>query len=310
MQMKVITILMATLGLLLTGAVSDAQETQPEVSPVTLAGLLAEAERVHPAIKAQVQMVESKKARISQVKSLPDPTVGVGWMGNITPFTVQHLDPSSYRGISAMQDVPYPGKLALRGQIAQKDVEVEKWNLEAMRRQVRAEVKSAYFELWSVDQEITTTRTNKDLLEKMARIAEEKYKVGKGLQQDVLRSQVEVSRVLQALTVLNQRRNSLAARLNTLLLRSPDTPIGTLSSVEKSPLDYSLQELVAQGVENSPDVRRQEQLIEQNQYAVNLAHKEYYPDFRIGYDYEQRPDLMDMHGFNVTINVPVFYRKK
>ena len=109
---------------------SHAQEPQsPAAQEVTkLTDLLAEAERVHPAIKAEAQMVESKKARISQAKALPDPTVTVGWMGNITPFSEQHLDPSSYRNISAMQDVPYPGKLTLRGQIAQKDVEAEKWN--------------------------------------------------------------------------------------------------------------------------------------------------------------------------------------
>ena len=308
--MKLITILMTTLGLLLPGGATNAQEAQPEVRPVTLAGLLAEAERVHPAIKAEAQMVESKKARISQVKSLPDLTVGVGWMGNITPFSVQHLDPSSYRGISAMQEIPYPGKLGLRGQIAQKDVEAEKWNLEAARRQVRAEVKSAYYELWSVDQAIAITQKNKDLLEKLARIAEEKYKVGKGLQQDVLRAQLEVSRILQTLTILNQRQGSMLARLNTLLLRAPETPIGTLTAVEKSPLNYSLDELTEQGVENSPDIRRQEQLIEQSQYAVNLASKEYYPDFRVGYDYWQRPDLADMHGFNFTVNVPIFYKKK
>lgn len=287
----------------------EAQSTARQEA-TKLADLLAEAERVHPAIKAEVQMVESKKARISQVKALPDPTVTVGWMGNITPFTEQHLDPSSYRSVSAMQDVPYPGKLALRGRIAQKDVEAEKWNLEAARRQVRAEVKSAYFELWSVNQEIATEQRNKDLLDKLARIAEEKYKVGKGLQQDALRAQLEVSRILQTLTILNQRQRSMVARLNTLLLRPPDTPIGTLAGIDRSPLNYSLDELIEQGVENSPDIRRQEQLIAQSQYAVNLARKEHYPDFRVGYDYWQRTDLMDMHGFNFTINVPIFYRKK
>jgi cobalt-zinc-cadmium efflux system outer membrane protein len=289
-----------------------AQQAQPSgtTEVVKLADLLTEAERVYPAIHAERQMVESKRARIPQVTSLPDPTVTVGWMGNITPFTVQHLDPSSYRGISATQDLPYPGKLALRGRIAEKDVEVEKWNLEATRRQVRAGVKSTYYELWAVEQALANTQKNKDLLEKLSRIAMEKYKVGKGLQQDVIRSQLEVSRILQTLILLNQRQRALVARLDTLLLRPSDTPIGTLAPVEKSSLDYSFDELIEKGVGNSPDIQRQEQLIEQNQYAENLAQKAYYPDFRIGYDYWQRPDMPDMHGFNFTINVPIFYKKK
>src|SRR5713226_910764 len=131
-----------------------AQEAQTPATQavVTLPELLAEAERAHPAIKAEAQMIEAKRSHIPQVKSLPDPTAQAGWMGNIRPFSVQHLDPSSYRGISAMQEFPYPGKLKVRGQIAEKDVEVEQWNLEAVRRQIRAEVKSAYYELAAVDQ--------------------------------------------------------------------------------------------------------------------------------------------------------------
>ncbi len=289
-----------------------AQELQTPATQevLTLPQLLAEAERVHPAIKAEAQMIEAKRSRIPHVKSLPDPTVQVGWMGNIRPFSVQHLDPSSYRGISAMQEFLYPGKLKLRGQIAEKDVEAERWNLEAARRQVKAEVKSAYYELSAVDQALVVTQRNKVLLEKLARIAEEKYKVGKGLQQDVIRSQVEVSRVLQTFTMLNQRRRALVAKLNSLILRPSDTPIGPLAPTQKGELNYSPEELTEKGVANSPEIRRQEQLIEQSQFAVNLARKDYYPDFRAGYDYWQRPDMPDMHGFNVAINIPIFYKTK
>jgi outer membrane protein, heavy metal efflux system len=277
---------------------------------VTLSQLVAEAERAHPAIKAEAEMIDAKRSRIPQVKSLPDPTVEVGWMGNFRPFSVQHLDPSSYRGVSAMQEFPYPGKLKLRGQIAEKDVEVEQWNLAAVRRQIRAEVKSAYYELSAVDQALAVAQRNKNLLEKLSRIAEEKYKVGKGLQQDVIRSQVEVSRILQTFALLNQRRRTLIAKLNSLLLRPSDASLGTLAPVQKAELNYSLEELAEKGVANSPEIQRQEQLVEQSQVAVNLAQKEYYPDFRVGYDYAQRPDLPDMHGFNVGINIPIFYKKK
>jgi outer membrane protein, heavy metal efflux system len=95
-----------------------------------------------------------------------------------------------------------------------------------------------------------------------------------------------------------------------LLLRPPDAPIGGLVPVEESPLVYSLDELIEKGVENYPDIRRQQQLIEQSQYAINLAQKEYLPDFRVGYDYQQRPGIPDMHGFSVGINVPLFYKSK
>jgi outer membrane protein TolC len=161
-----------------------------------------------------------------------------------------------------------------------------------------------------VDKALEITQKNKELLEKVARIAEERYKVGKGLQQDVLRAQVEVSRVLQRLAVLRQRRRTLEAQLNSLLVRPLDSPIGPLAPVEKSVFAYSLEELLQKSVDNYPEIRRQEQLIEQNQLAVNLARKNYYPDFSVGWDYQNRPDFPEMYGLRFTVNLPVFYKSK
>lgn len=287
-----------------------AAQQPPTSEPVKLADLIAEAERVHPAIQAESRMIEAKRARVPQARALPDPTITVGWMGDIAPFKVQNGDPSSYRGISAMEEFPYPGKLKLRGEIAQKDADAEQWTLEATRRRIRAAVKSAYYELWSVGKALDITRKDKDLLQKLVRIAEEKYKVGKAAQQDVLRAQVEVTRILQRLTVLEQRRRTLEAQINSLLLRPTEAPLGPLAPVEKSSLNYSLEELLAQGVENAPEIRRRQQLIDQSQLALDLSKREFYPDFRVSYMYQQRSSMPDMHGFTAGINIPIFYKSK
>jgi outer membrane protein TolC len=169
--------------------------------------------------------VEAQRRRVPQAKTLPDPTAGVSWMGNIRPFSVQTGDPSSYRGVEAMQMLPYPGKLKLRGEIASKEADAGSSDLEAVRRRVTADVKTAYFEYWFYDKALKTTLKDKDLLTKLSQIAEARYRVGKGIQQDVLRSQVEISLLLQRLTVLQQQRNTSQARLNTLLARSPEAPL-------------------------------------------------------------------------------------
>lgn len=296
-------------ALFLASIPAAAQQPAPS-ERIKLADLVAEAERVHPAIQAESRMIEAKRARVSQARALPDPVVSVGWMGDIAPFKVQNGDPSSYRGISAMEEFPYPGKLKLRGQIAQKDAEAEGWTLEATHRRIRAEVKTAYYELWSLDEALDITQKNRDLLQRLVRIAEEKYKVGKAAQQDVLRAQVEMTRVLQRLTVFQRRRRALEAQINSLLLRPTETPLGPLAPVEKSPLNYSLEELLAQGVENAPEIRRQQQLIEQSQLTLDLSKREFLPDFRVGYMYQQRPEMSDMHGFTVGINIPIFYKSK
>lgn len=308
--MKRSTRVVTLLAILWTPAIARPQQAPQPAQPAKLADLVAEAERNHPAVQAAARLVDARRARIPQARALPDPQLSINYMGDFAPFKTQARDPSSYRQFGVMQEIPYPGKRDLRGKIAEKDVEAEKWNVEAARRRVRAGVEIAYYELAAVDKALDITQKNKDLLEKLARIAEERYKVGKGLQQDVLRAQIEVSRVLQRLTILRQRRRTLEAQLNSLLVRPPDSPIGPLAPLDKTVFAYSLEELLQKAVDNFPEIRRQEQLIEQNQLAVNLAQKNYYPDFSVGWDYQNRPDFPEMFGLRFTVNLPVFYKSK
>jgi len=286
--------------------VAFAQHTPAPADMVRLADLIAEAERNHPSIHAAARGVQAKRARIAQARAWPDPEVSVGYMGRAIPFRTMRDDPSTFRQFGVMQAIPYPGKRDLRGQIARKDADAESWTVEEARRRIRAEVQAAYYELWATDMAIRITEKNKDLLEKLARITEEKYKVGKGLQQDVLRAQVEVTRVVQRLALLGQRRATLETQLNSLLVRPPDTPLGPLAPFEKAPLAYSLEELLEHAVQGYPAVQRQEQLIEQSRLAVNLAQKDYYPDFAVGWDYANRPGMPEMYGLRFSMNLPVF----
>jgi outer membrane protein TolC len=284
---------------------------QPRVaSPVSLEDLVREALQKNPAIQSALHSVEAQRRRVPQAKTLPDPMVGIGWAGNITPFSVQSGDPSSYRAVTASQQLFYPGKLKLRGEIASKEADAGSSDMEAVRRRVTADVKTAYFEYWFYDKALQTTLKDKDLLSKLSQIAEARYRVGKGIQQDVLRSQVEISLLSQRLTVLQQQRNTSQARLNTLLARSPEAPLPPADNIERSPLNYSLDDLYRLARQNDPGLHREEQVIERNQLAVNLAQKDYYPDLSVGFMYQQRPMLPDMYGMTFTINIPIFYKSK
>ncbi len=272
--------------------------------------VLQEALRQNPGVQSAWHTVQAEQRRVPQARSLPDPRVGVGWMGNATPFSVQKGDPSSYRSLQAMQEIPFPGKLGLRGEIASKEADAARWEYEAARRRVAADAKAAYYDYWFYDKAIQTTQKNKDLLAKLSQISEARYRVGKGIQQDILRSQVETSLLLQRLTVLEQQKKTAQARLNTLMSRAPDAPLAPPTDIQQAGLTYSLQELYSLARQNDPDLQREQQMIERNRLAVTLAEKDYRPDLSVGYMYEQRPAMPDMHGLTFTINVPVFYRTK
>lgn len=288
-------------------------QTQTQTSAPTSVGLdelVGEALKKNPGVQSALREVEALQHRVPQVKTLPDPKASVGWAGNITPFSVQHGDPSSYRGISAMQDIPFPGKLKLRGEIADREAQAAWWDYEAARRKVVADVKQAYYDYFYYWKATDITQKDKDLLQKLSNIAEARYSVGKGVQQDVLKSQVEISLLDQRLTVLEQQEKTAQVRLNTLLFRDPEAPLPPPDTFEPAKLGHSLDELYTLARGQDTGLQREQRMIERNQYAVNLAHKDYQPDFTVAYMYQQRPDLMDMHGFTVTANIPVFYRTK
>jgi outer membrane protein, heavy metal efflux system len=301
----------------LAGQKVTAQIVEPGTNPTTDQSVLNldEVVRValakNPAVLSASHAVLAGRAKVPQASALPDPTFGVGWMGNPRPFSVQTGDPSSYRSVSAMQMLPFPGKRSLRGQIAGKEVDAIKWDLEAVRRRVVADVKASYYDYWYYDKALHTTEQNRDLLSKLSQIAEARYRVGKGMQADVLRSQVEISMLLQKLTTLEQQRATAQARLNTLLARDPDAPLPPTADVTNaSPLNYSIEDLYKLARENDSEYQRMQKMVERNQLAINLAHKDYLPDLSVGYMYEQRPAMPDMHGFTFTVNIPVFYRSK
>lgn len=280
------------------------------IEVLTLDDAVQEALVKNPALQSARQMADSQHHKVSAAAVPPDPSVSVGWSGSIVPFRTQADDPASFRSISVSQQIPYPGKLKLRGEIAQKELDASQIEVEALRREIVSEVKTAYFDYFYFDKAIQITKKNKDLLEKLSKISEARYRVAKAMQQDVLRSQVEITMLLQKLTTLEQQKATAQARLNTLFDRSPESPLPPASEVESASLVSSIEELYTQAEQNDTSLLRQQQLIEKSKLALKLAQKEHLPDLTVGYMYQQRPDMADMHGFTFSVNVPIFRKNK
>jgi outer membrane protein, heavy metal efflux system len=281
--------------------------------PLRLQSLVDEAAEQNPEIAAMRRRFDMMRARVPQAKALPDPMLGYGYAGNaapLPPFDVQRGDPASARTLSFTQEIPYPGKLALKGRMANVAAEAEYWEYEQTRLNVIAEVKDAYFDLFFLHKAVETVTKNKELLEKFARIAEAGFSVGKGLQQDVLKAQVEISKLIEELTVLEQRREVAEARLNSLLYREPGSPLGRPEEVRPRDFTPSLAELQQTALENYPALRAQRRRVDREQYGVQLAQKEFYPDFTVALTYFNRPGLPEMYGVNVGVKIPLYFWQK
>ena len=292
-------------------ASADARADQPPAQQLLLLDdVVREALEKNPEAQSALHTVSALERRVPQVKSLPAPMVSVGWAGNLAPFSVMQGDSSSYRGLTVSEQIPYPGKLKLRGQIASKEAEAAETDYEAVRRRVTAEVKVAYYDYYYFDRAIQTTQRNKDLLEKLSKIAEARYRVGKAMQADVLRSQIEISLLLEKLTVLEQQRDTAQARLNVFMVRPPESPLPPAAEVDPSTIRYSLDELYALVADNDTAVLRNKKMVENGQLGVDLAQRESRPDFGVSYMFQQRSALPDMNGVTFTVNIPIFYKTK
>jgi outer membrane protein TolC len=265
----------------------------------------------NPEIQAARLATQAKRARVPQAGAWPDPKLSVSYAGNVVPpFTVMPGDPSSARQVMAEQEIPYPGKTRLRTEIASRDADAEALAFEAVWRRIVAEVKQAYFDLWFTDRSVSTLHKDRELLEKFEKIAEIRYSVGKAAQQDVLKAQVELTRLIERQTVLEQARQTFQAQLNGLRNFPVDTPLGTPEELEVSNVRAPLDELQAAAQSNYPVLKQQQALVAENRFAVDLAKREVRPDFSVGYTYMQRDRLPDMYGITLSTSLPIFRHRK
>ena len=275
--------------------------------------LVEEALARNPEITAMARNFDMMRARVPQAKALPDPMLEYGYVGNpvpIPPFDIQKGDPSSARMLSVSQEIPFPGKLALKGKMASAEAEAEWWNYEQTRLNVVAELKDAYFDYYYLTKALEVITKNKDLLEKFVKIAEARYAVGKGIQQDVLKAQVEVSKLAEQAALFEQRKQVAEARINSMLYRTLDWPLGKPEELKPQAIMQTLAELNELALANYPTLKSQRRKIDREQLGVALAEKGKYPDFTVKAGYQNRPGMPDMYGVSVGVSLPVWFGQK
>ncbi len=272
---------------------------------ISLQSLVQELESANPEIKVARQRWEAAQAVVPQVQTLPDPKLQIGYQR--MPMT----DPLQGAMYGFGQEIPFPGKLRLKGEVAQREAERLEQEFLATKLRLVASLKEAYFTLHFVHKSSEIVEKNKALLIQFEKTAKARYSVGQAAQQDVFRAQVEISRVLDRLAVLEQQKESLHAAINRLLNRPPTDPLGTPEEIRVPLLTLPLPELVRRAEAFSPILLASAKGIERSEQAVSLAHRQYYPDFDLS-ALATRNDRINDNGYQVMlgIKVPLFYETK
>ncbi|QSV46665.1 TolC family protein [Geobacter benzoatilyticus] len=265
----------------------------------------------NPELKASEAQWEMFRNRVVQAGALEDPML----MLKLQNFLIRDplnsgRDPMSQRVIGISQQLPFWGKRDLKTEVAKQEAEALKWQVEERKLELARMVKETYYQIFMTDKDLEIIGKNIRIMDDFIALAETKYSVGQGAQQDVFKAQTERSKMLSMKITLEQQRRTLQATLNTLLFRPAETPVGSIADFELKPLAWSPEQLRDMAGENRPLLKSVRARIEGGKAGHRLAEKEFFPDVNVSFEYMQRDPAMadpgyDMYALGFTFNLPV-----
>ncbi|WP_373499633.1 TolC family protein [Desulfococcus sp.] len=280
-----------------------------EEAVLHLEPLVREALEKNPKISSARERHLSLKEKIPQAGALEDPMLSVGVVSLPESFDFGEED-MTMKEISVSQKFPFPGKRGLSADAAAREADAGAAAAEDAANQVVREVKAAFYDLSHVYRATEVTRRNKGILEELSRITSTRYALGQGIQEDVIRNQVEISKMVDELSMLAQQKQAAAARLNFLLNRPQNGRLGRPAETEFMPGAFSIPGLQEMAAASSPVLRALKEEIAARGKGVELARREYYPDLSVRVAYGQREDRPDMYTGMVEMNLPIFHKSR
>jgi cobalt-zinc-cadmium efflux system outer membrane protein len=278
------------------------ERRQYDGPPLSMPAALDEALARNPdllALRAQLPVVRTRPA---QERALMPPMVE----GTVWQWPINTLNPANTNMYMFMlgQELPGRGKRDLRAAVAEKDVALAESDVTIRERQVLNAVRQAYASLFIARKAIDLHLTNVDLLRQIADVAEAKYAAGRNSQQDVLKSVVELSTLHNDILLFDEQANVAAARLNALLDRAPDTPIGPLIDPGEQALLPTPSGLQRLAIDRQPELQRARLEIERADAELASAKREYTPDFTVQGGYLLMPNQIDALLARVGVTWP------
>jgi len=277
-----------------------------------LPALVDEALHRNPEILAAQKKYEAARQMPAQASALADPTVSVGYTANGAPYPGAGLgrDATSNVGVMVSQELQFPGKRQLRGEIAAKEASAEYQQYLAVRLSVTTRLKQAYHELHHANVSVAAVARYQDLLQKILRISEARYTVGRAAQQDIFKAQTQFAIFETQLLRYRQEQTAKQIEINLLLNRPQGSAIEVPDEMAPGELTLGIDELVAGARLHAPVLAREQKIVERNDLASALARKSIYPDYTVSGGYFNQGSMPPMWQFRVDFKLPAWYRTK
>ncbi len=276
-----------------------------------LADALRLAQTTNPMLRASRAGAVAAAARVGPAGALPDPQLQFGLMNRMASEFRSTADPMTMNQVQLMQMLPWPGKLGGVRAAARHLAAAASADADGQGRMLAAQVRMAYYNVAYADRALVVMRRTLGLLRDFRDVTTTMYGVGTGLQQDVLRAQVEVARMTEEIARMGQDRIAAAARLNALLGRAATSPVGALELPDLPAADLpEADTLIAWALASRPALQAGTERVAAAEASLRAARRDLFPDFQLGIAYQARPAFPNMLSVMVGVNLPVFAGSK
>src|SRR5713101_9102479 len=282
-------------------------------APTSLRELVQEAGQKNPQIAASFHAWQAARNVPKQASAIPETQLSVQQfsVGSPRPFAGYSNSDFAYIGFGASQDIPYPGKRQLRAQVAEHEADSMEAQTDSMRRTVVGNLKMVYFRLAYIQQTLGVLQRSDSLLAHVQEAAEARYRVGQGNQQDVLKAQLQHTKILQEIAHHHQEEGLLEAQIKLALGRTQESADIVAETLLLRALPYTAAELLQRAREQNPGVHSKQASIQRQDTQVELAHKNFRPDFNVQYAYQHTDgDTRDYYMATFGIRLPNRGRQK
>jgi cobalt-zinc-cadmium efflux system outer membrane protein len=272
---------------LATGSTAYAQEMTG--MPTPLATLVSEAQSNNSQIAAADHASKAATHVADQVKTLPDPqfTVQSFSVGSPKPFAGFSNSDFAYIGFGASQDIPFAGKLRLKDDVANRNAEMQQAQTDLVRVSVTDQIKAIYLRLAYLDTTLSILGRNDAVLKPLNETGLSRYSLGQGSQADVLKAQIEHTKILREVTMHHEEMGQLQASLKALLHRPQSSPDILPEPLSVTPLQRTAEELQASVRAHNPEVSVNSAAVQKQDAMLKSAQREGKPDFNVAYMFQQ-----------------------
>ncbi len=296
-------------ALVFAAALQPPEARAQDTDTLRLADVVAEARRANPMLQAARYEADAVGERASQAGALPDPVLTLGLRNRpLDDFGTDQMMTMNWIGLS--QTFPWPGNQGFGQERQEHFARAADLDADEMEAALLARVKEVYFQLAFMDRAVDIMASTRELLRDFLEVTSAKYAVGTGLQQDILQAQVAIAQMTADITIVEQNRVAMAARLNSLLGRPATEPVPSLELPNPGASPPAVDSLMAIAAINRPAIRAARERALAAEAGYRAAQRGAYPDFMLALGYGQRPQYEDLATIQVGISLPLWSGSK